>query len=154
MDGINEAAVARGTNRDALALSADADATLPGGATPWSRELVTEDGSPSLAMDLLSDDRGGKITTEFRRPSAVKSVQSQYQPEQLHATMAFFRRKLTRSKLDKHATAAMACGFRRGSRATLDSWRWPTDRATGARNGEGWRWCPRQRVALIKFPEL
>ena len=93
MEGINEAAVARGTNRDAVAVVAGADARwneLPGGATPWDRELVTKDGSPSLAMDMLSDDRGGKMTTEFRRPSAVKSVQSQYQPEQLHARMAFF----------------------------------------------------------------
>lgn len=93
VEGINEAAVARGTNRDAVAVVAGADARwneLPGGATPWDRELVTKDGSPSLAMDMLSDDRGGKMTTEFRRPSAVKSVQSQYQPEQLHARMAFF----------------------------------------------------------------
>lgn len=95
MEGINEAAVARGIKGVAEVAGADATwNTLPGGATPW-RELVTEDGSPSLAMDLLSEDRGGKSTTEFRRPSAVKSVQSQYQPEQLHATTAFFGGELT-----------------------------------------------------------
>lgn len=72
------------------------------------------------------------VTFELRSWSAVKSVQSQYQAEYLHAGAAFFGGELTTAQLDVDTATGATAFLRRGTCGWAGGWCRPADGTSGA----------------------
>lgn len=102
---------------------------------------------------------GGRWIIEFRKPSAVKSVQSQHQPNKTPRQHGLPRimRKLTTAKFNEHPAASTGGRIRTGdhrSRCSLDPRSRASNRTSSTRNGEGWRRLQRARIARFKLSVL
>jgi hypothetical protein len=116
--GRNSGAAARGTKAGADADSCGLwDAEPRGGMGGRALAVLGEDG-PCWTAGWPSMVRAEEMTFELRSWSTVKSVQSQYQAEQLHTGTAFFGGELTPAQLDVD-TATGATSFPRGGTCGL-----------------------------------